>query len=479
MRRIRRSGPGSGPRSATAPAGHLRRRRRLAGLAGLVLAPLLALVPTGATADGVWLDIPPLQTPRAELAAAPAPCPPGLRQTCVYAFGGRDAGGLTHTLEAYSPATNAWITLAPLPTARTGLAGKAAPCPEAVKKKTCVYAVGGSVDRSVVGTVEAYNPAANTWIDIPPLPTPRSDLGAAPALCPEGYGLRGACVYAVGGRTDTDAAVGTVEAYSPATGTWATLHDLPTPRAGLAVASAPCPEAPGLRGLCVYAFGGRDDAGISLRTVEVYSPVTNAWLTLRPLPTARDSFAVAPAPCSDGPRGRCLYVFGGVQRTGVAPDRLLDTVQAYSPVADTWSILPPLRIARSHLAVASAACPKTSKGVCLYPLGGFVTTGPPFVLTDTAEAFAIKHELPPARPTLGERPYGGGGGGGRPDAAQGGGREQAGRNEQAGGRPGGGWNDNGPRQSTRDGLGQGNDRTETGQNDLDDAGTGRSGPPAG
>ncbi|MFF3564498.1 Kelch repeat-containing protein [Streptomyces sp. NPDC002574] len=451
MRRIRRPVPGSGPRPAAAPAGHLRRRRRLAGLAGLVLAPLLALLPAAATAEGVWLSIPPLQSPRAGLAAAPAPCPPGLRQTCVYAFGGIDPAGLTRTLEAYSPATNAWATLTPLPTPRVGLAGKAAPCPEALKKKTCVYAIGGRDGSGVRGNVEAYNPAAKNWIYIHPLLTPRSELGAAPAQCPEGYGLRGACVYAVGGRTNTNSAVDTVEAYSIATGTWITVHSLPTPRADLAVASAPCPETSGLRGLCVYAFGGRNRAGTVVPTVEVYSPVTDAWLSLTPLPAPRYAFAVAPAPCSDGLRGRCLYAFGGLTAAGGS----LDTVQAYSPLADTWAILPPLRTARSELAVASAACPKTSKGICLYPLGGFTPA-----LTDTADALAVKYELPPARPSLGERPYGGGGGGGgggRPDAAQ-------------GGRPGGGWNDNGPQQSPRG---------DAGQNDLDDAGTGRSGPLAG
>ncbi|MFJ4851292.1 MULTISPECIES: Kelch repeat-containing protein [unclassified Streptomyces] len=464
MRRIRRSGSGSGPRFTTAPAGHSRRRRRLAGLAGLVLAPLLALAPTGATADGVWLDTPPLQTPRAGLAAAPAPCPPGLRQTCVYAFGGVTPDGLTHTVEAYSPATNAWVSLAPLPTARTGLAGKAAPCPESVKKKTCVYAIGGSVDRVAQATVEAYNPAANTWITVRPMPTPRRDLGAAPAQCPKGYGLRGACVYAVGGSTDADPAVDTVEAYSPATGTWARLPHLRTARTRLAVASAPCPEAPGLRGLCVYAFGGRNAAGFSLPTVEVYSPVTNAWISLRPMSVARDSFAVAPAPCSDGLRGRCLYVFGGERRDTAVT--LLNSVEEYSPNADTWSILPPLRTARDLLAVASAACPKTSKGVCLYPLGGFTTAGPPFLLTDSAEALDIKHELAPARPALGERPYGGGGG--KPGAAQGG--------WEQGGRPGG------PQQGSRDQRSDSrpdNGRADAGVNDLDDAGTGRSGPLAG
>ena len=90
----------------------------------MALAPLLALTATGATAQGVWLTLSSLPTARSGHAAATAPCPGGLKQACVYVFGGRSSDGAFRSeFEAYSPATNAWATLPPLPTPRDGLAG--------------------------------------------------------------------------------------------------------------------------------------------------------------------------------------------------------------------------------------------------------------------------------------------------------------------------------------------------------------------
>jgi hypothetical protein len=93
------------------------------------------------------------------VAAAAAPCPPGQAGTCVYAVGGADkTNNALSTVEAYNTATDAWITLPSLPTARYALGTAAAPCPRG-QAGTCVYAVGG-VDTAfnVVGTVEAFDP---------------------------------------------------------------------------------------------------------------------------------------------------------------------------------------------------------------------------------------------------------------------------------------------------------------------------------
>ncbi|TFV32081.1 hypothetical protein E4K10_14680 [Streptomyces sp. T1317-0309] len=117
------------------------RLRRESGSPGLIsrllfavlLAPLFALTPTLANAQGVWLTLPHLNTARQSLAGATAPCPKGvagLSGTCVYAIGGNDGTGVVGTLEAYSPATNRWVALPSMPTARQSLAGAAAPCPK-------------------------------------------------------------------------------------------------------------------------------------------------------------------------------------------------------------------------------------------------------------------------------------------------------------------------------------------------------------
>jgi hypothetical protein len=103
-----------------------------------------------------------------------------------------------------------------MPTGRSNLAGATAPCPTGLHglKGTCVYATGGH--NYVTGfpdTVEAYSPATNTWAILPPMPTGRSNLAGATAPCPTGlHGPRGTCVYAIGGGTGIGA-VNTAEAF--------------------------------------------------------------------------------------------------------------------------------------------------------------------------------------------------------------------------------------------------------------------------
>ncbi|MFE1311743.1 kelch repeat-containing protein [Streptomyces sp. NPDC058755] len=165
---------------------------------------------------------------------------------------------LTATL---AQAQSAWVAVPHMPTARNGLGGTSAPCPKGEGfRGTCVYAIGGqNANSPALGTVEAYSPATNTWRSLPQLPTPRYAVTATTAPCPQAVrGLAGTCGYAIGGFTGTqwpDPAhdVGTVEAYSPATNTWRTPPQLPTTRSFAAATTAPCPPAvAGLRGSCVY-----------------------------------------------------------------------------------------------------------------------------------------------------------------------------------------------------------------------------------
>ncbi|MFF3879075.1 Kelch repeat-containing protein [Streptomyces sp. NPDC001978] len=296
------------------------RRARWRRLAVAALVPLLALTTTTAHAQGVWVNLPSLPTARFAPAGAAAPCPAdvaGLRGTCVYALGGQHGISLLDTVEAYSPATNTWAALPSMPTARRTLAGAAAPCPADVAglRGTCVYALGGfnGGGPSSSNTVEAYSPATNTWAALPSMPTARGTLAGAAAPCPADVaGLRGTCVYALGGFNGSSPfPLGTVEAYSPATNTWAALPSMPTARGTQAGAAAPCPNR--LRSTCVYAVGGSNDSspGDSMGTVEAYSPASNTWAALPSMPTARENPAGAAAPCPGAPRSPCVYAVGG------------------------------------------------------------------------------------------------------------------------------------------------------------------------
>jgi hypothetical protein len=325
------------------------------------------MLPVSAVQGPLWTTLPPLPTARAFVAAAAAPCPPGQAGTCVYAIGGYDATGTTiGRVEAYNPRTNAWSTLPPLPTARDSLATAAAPCP-AGQAGTCVYAIGGyDTVGNFVNTVEAYNPRTNAWSTLTAMTTAREALTAAAAPCPPSQA--GTCLYAVGGLDTAGNIAGAVEAYNPTTNAWSTLTSLPTARFWLVGAAAACP--PAQVGTCLYAVGGFSSTG-TIGTVEAYNPVTNAWSTLAPLPTARGDLAAAAAPCPPGQSGACVYALGG-DDSGA---NIVNTVEAYNPRTNAWSTLPSLPTARDLLAAAAAPCPPGQPGTCVYAVGGYNTAG--------------------------------------------------------------------------------------------------------
>ncbi|MFD4865357.1 Kelch repeat-containing protein [Streptomyces sp. NPDC058412] len=365
MRRTARSDHDDSP-PGRAP---LRGWRRLAVAAA---APLLALSATTATAQGVWVTVPPLPTPTYGLASAAADCPEGLRGTCVYAAGGNQA---PEKFQAYSPSSGTWATLPVLKTPRYDAAATTAPCPNGVRGD-CVYVLGGAGTAAGAARVaEAYSTETNAWLSLTPLLEDHVNAAAATAPCPEG--LRGTCVYVYGGNTGT---TGTAEAYNPATNRWATVANLPTPRSNHAGASAPCPGDPNPRHLCVYAISGTNDNPLS---VDFYNPVNNQWGPAAEIPTARVLGRAATAPCPDGMSNGCIYVVGGT----TSPN----TVEAYTPVTNAWVTLPSTPTGHLDHGVAAAPCPKDTKHHCVYAIGSQVAGEPP-TASGTTEAFAIERQ---------------------------------------------------------------------------------------
>src|SRR5437868_4466609 len=139
----------------------------------------------------------------------------------------------------------AWVTLAAMPTPRSGLAA-------ATGADGRIYAIGGAdASGNPLATVEAYNPTTNTWTTAANLNTPRSGLAAV-----EGTDGR---IYVIGGMA-ASGLTNLVEAYNPATNAWTQVATLPTPRSGLAAAT-------GADGR-IYAIGGANASGAALATVE-------------------------------------------------------------------------------------------------------------------------------------------------------------------------------------------------------------------
>ncbi|MFF4430535.1 Kelch repeat-containing protein [Streptomyces sp. NPDC001513] len=381
MRRIQRSD------RQDSPPGRTGRRPAWRRLAVAALAPLLALTATTATAQGIWVSVPNLPTARAGLASAAADCPEGLRGTCVYAAGGMQA---PEKFEAYSPSSGTWATLPALKTPRSLAAATTAPCPNEVEGD-CVYVLGGGdADLLSFATAEAYSTETGTWLTLRSMSGPRYAAAAATAPCTEGRGLRGTCVYVFGGLNGTSDGVtelATVEEYDPASNTWATLPVMQTTRSGHAGAAAPCPGQSNPRHLCVYAI-----SGISPNTpaVEAYDPVLGSWQSVADNPSGRIGAAAATAPCPEGISNGCIYVVGGTTTP--------TTLEAYTPVTNTWVTLPSLPTGRTTLGAAAAPCPKNAKHHCVYAVGGSAIAGPPPGALGTAEAFAIERAHAKHRP---------------------------------------------------------------------------------
>src|SRR5205814_2136905 len=160
-----------------------------------------------------------MSTGRYELAA-------GVLDGTLYALGGFGAPGTGRgvgaTVEAYDPAADKWTTKAPMPTARCRLAGGAG--------NGVLYALGGfeaegRAQGGALATLDAYDPASDTWTTKMPMPAARWGLAV---------GVVNGILDAVGGGNPTGF-VATVEAYDPATDTWTTKVSMPTARSDLAV----------------------------------------------------------------------------------------------------------------------------------------------------------------------------------------------------------------------------------------------------
>jgi N-acetylneuraminic acid mutarotase len=244
-----------------------------------------------------WVTRASMPTARTDLSAAAV-------NGVIYAAGGDNvtACGTCNgfnplaTVEAYTAATNAWSTKAPMLTARERFAAAAV--------NGLVYVLGGLVvDNGVspvwvkpTATVEAYDPATNTWSARASMPTARSSLRAA---------VVNGVIYAIGGDGASANGLLTVEAYSPATNTWSTRASLP--------AGNPISSADAVNGL-IYAIRDYGEA-------DVYDPATNAWVVRASM--YRSFYASSRATAVVG---ATIYTMGGRDSFGALSD-----VEAITP----------------------------------------------------------------------------------------------------------------------------------------------------
>lgn len=263
----------------------------------------------------------PMPTKRTEVAAAAL-------DGKIYVVGGFEKPSLgnvmnfaiTRSVEVYDPATDRWTAKSPMPAGLhhvgIGVVGGR------------LYVIGGYSKSGLsvwnpVATVYAYDPAADSWTERPPMPTARGALSVA-----EHEGK----LYAIGGY-DRKGNNAQVEVYDPLRNVWTTAASLPTPRDHLATSTVAGK---------IYAIGGRIDGDYSrnLAVTERYDPAIDHWTRVADLPTARSGITAAVV------EGK-IYVMGGEGATGTFNEN-----EAYDPVRDVWQRMAPMPTARHGLGSA-------------------------------------------------------------------------------------------------------------------------------
>jgi uncharacterized repeat protein (TIGR01451 family) len=318
-------------------------------LASCAAATIMVVVtlPTDAAAgafDGTVLAVTPLGDPafaqRLELrtvAVAPwaherplntfrySPGVAALDERSVYAVGGMGRSSfysyLLTSVERYDPCTQEWYEAPSLPQA---FANRAV---AALDGK--LYVVGGSYSSdsdfgvSMTSTVLVFDPGAETWSTVAPLPTP---LAGATAAAANGK------LYVFGGLDKDLLELDRVWEYDPATDRWRGRSSMPGGGRFYAAAAT-------LDGKIYVAGGWRES-----RTVEVYDPANDRWSKAPPLLQGRQLAALVAAP--DG----ALYAIGGLNRRSYHLSG-----ERYDPATARWQRVASMRGGRYGLGAAYAA----------------------------------------------------------------------------------------------------------------------------
>lgn len=229
----------------------------------------------------------------------------------IYVMGGQKGGAgggsgtCTNIVEEFDPSSGdggTWTAKAPMLASSCSLA--------AATVNGKIYAIGGVVS-TTNNKVQEYNPSTDTWKYRADMPTGRYALAASAA---------NGKIYAIGGIGSP----AKVEEFDPTTGptgpdgqpmgTWATKATMPTPRAG--------PTTTVVNGK-IYVIGGSQGGNpptVYLKTVEVYDPLANTWVTRETnTGTARDGSVSALSPSGK------IYVIGG----RISVSGYLKTVEEY------------------------------------------------------------------------------------------------------------------------------------------------------
>ncbi|HYE22809.1 MAG TPA: malectin domain-containing carbohydrate-binding protein, partial [Verrucomicrobiae bacterium] len=141
-----------------------------------------------------------------------------------YIAGGIHSNATINLTFVYDPTTDTWTELAPMPAARNHAAGAS------MNGKFYIFGgrcCGGNVSGAGNPQTFVYDPQTNVWTQGANLPTPRGGMGSGAVV--------GAEIFVIGGEGGGpfNGTFNTVEAYNPIANTWRTLSPMPTARHGI------------------------------------------------------------------------------------------------------------------------------------------------------------------------------------------------------------------------------------------------------
>jgi N-acetylneuraminic acid mutarotase len=328
------------------------------------------LAPSGSDGTGSWIAAAPLPKPRGHLAGA-------VLGDRIYALGGTDRHDPDPLdvpwVHRYDESTDVWTEVAPLPTSRSHFEQST------LGRNGRLVILGGRDlpgGRESISDVTEYDPVADRWLALPPMPRPLHS--------PSAVLIDDRIVVGLGGRRagnpdnramwreSGDAlpwlpmppppeALGEVSAAVIGNwlyllgdgGPWTLGFDLGTGRWDHPDDHAARP-GPGSHHAGevwdgkLFLFGGIDRGD---GMVQIFDPAANRWRFGPPLPYAAGSMASALI-------GSQIYLAGG---TG--PHGTLSTALRFDPAAETFTAIAPMPRPRNHAAAAT-------DGRRLYVFGG-------------------------------------------------------------------------------------------------------------
>ena len=266
----------------------------------------------------------------------------------MYVIGGWDDGKARGANYEYDPATDKWTKKKPMPrpahhAALATANGKIYVLGGFVVPKDTQIPVGGAWEP--IDDAWEYDPVADSWKSIAPLPSKRGSAFAAEA---------GGKIYLIGGATTMPGSkdpyftffgaslvLTTNEVYDPATNKWESRKPMSVARNH---------AFGGVVNGKIYVIGGRTGHAFILTAtntdaVEEYNPVNDTWSGPKErMPTARSGGAW-------GTDGRWIYVAGGE----VTTNKLVGAfrgIEAYDPAINAWFTLPYMPMPRHGVAGA-------------------------------------------------------------------------------------------------------------------------------